>query len=43
MADEALARFPIAWNHAIEKEPRNFEVFAHVLVAKVDQLLRDMR
>jgi hypothetical protein len=33
-------RFPIAWNHAIEKEPLNINKLEHVLIEKVCQLLR---
>jgi hypothetical protein len=38
----ALERFPITWNHVIEKEALKFEELEHVLIEKVEQLFRDM-
>ncbi len=35
-------RFPIAWNHMIEKESLNINKLEHVLIEKVEQLFRDM-
>ena len=35
-------RFPITWNHVIEKEPLNINKLEHVLIEKVEQLFRDM-
>ena len=37
-----LERFPITWNHVIEKESLGFKELEHVLVEKVEQLFRDM-
>jgi hypothetical protein len=37
-----LERFPIIWNHAIEKETLYFKELEHVLIEKVEQLFRDM-
>ena len=37
-----LERFPIAWNHVIEKESLNINNLEHVLIEKVEQLFRDM-
>ncbi len=37
-----LERFPIVWNHVIEKESLNFKELEHVLIEKVAQLFRDM-
>ena len=37
-----LERFPIAWNHVIEKESLKFKELEHVLIEKVEQLFRDM-
>ena len=37
-----LERFPITWNHVIEKESLKFKELEHVLIEKVDQLFRDM-
>ncbi|MGI8568171.1 MAG: hypothetical protein ACR2KT_03350 [Methylocella sp.] len=37
-----LERFPIIWNHVIEKESLNINTVEHVLIEKVDQLFRDM-
>jgi hypothetical protein len=39
---DALERFPIMWNHVIEKESLNFKELEHVLMEKVEQLFRDM-
>jgi hypothetical protein len=42
-ADSALLqRFPITWNHVIEKESLKFKEVEHVLIEKVEQLFRDM-
>jgi hypothetical protein len=38
-----LARFPIAWNHVIEKEAHKFKDLVHVGIEKVEQLSRDLR
>ena len=32
----ALERFPIRWNHLIEKESLNFKELEHVLIEKVE-------
>ena len=37
-----LERFPITWNHAIEKESRKIKELEHVLIEKVEQLFWDM-
>jgi hypothetical protein len=37
-----LERFPITWNHVIEKESLKINKLAHVLIEKVEQLFRDM-
>jgi hypothetical protein len=37
-----LERFPITWNHVIEKEALKFKELEHVLIEKVEQLFRDM-
>jgi hypothetical protein len=37
-----LARFPIRWNHLIEKNSRQFKNLEHVLVGKAGPLFRDM-
>ncbi len=37
-----LVRFPITWNHVIEKESLKFKEVEHVLIEKVEQLFRDM-
>ncbi len=42
VAISPLKRFPIAWNHVIEKESLNFKELEHVLIEKVVQLFRDM-
>ena len=36
--DTSLERFPIAWNHAIEKESLNIDKLEQVLIEKVCQL-----
>jgi hypothetical protein len=38
----SLERFPITWNHVIEKESLNISKLEHVLIEKVEQLFRDM-
>ncbi len=38
----SLVRFPITWNHVIEKELLKFKELEHVLIEKVEQLFRDM-
>jgi hypothetical protein len=38
----SLERFPITWNHVIDKESPKFKELEHVLVEKVEQLFRDM-
>ena len=35
-------RFPITWNHVIEKESLKIKEVEHVLIEKVEQLFRDM-
>jgi len=35
-----LERFPITWNHVIEKEALKFRELEHVLIEKVEQLFR---
>jgi hypothetical protein len=35
-------RFPITWNHVIEKETFNFKELERVLIEKVEQLFWDM-
>jgi len=37
-----LERFPIRWNHPIEKELLRFKELEHVLIEKVSQLFRNM-
>jgi hypothetical protein len=37
-----VERFPITWNHVIEKESLNFKELEHALIEKVEQLFRDM-
>jgi len=37
-----LERFPITWNHVIEKESLKFKEVEHALIEKVEQLFRDM-
>jgi len=37
-----LERFPITWNHVIEKESLNVNKLEYVLIEKVEQLFRDM-
>ncbi len=37
-----LERFPITWNHVIDKESLRFKDVEHVLIEKVEQLFRDM-
>jgi hypothetical protein len=39
---ERLERFPITWNHVIENESLKFKELEHVLIEKVEQLVRDM-
>jgi hypothetical protein len=42
-ANEAkLERFPIMWNHVIDKDSLKFKELEHVLIEKVEQLFRDM-
>ena len=41
-SNETLERFPIAWNHVIEKESLKFKELEHVLAEKAEQLFRDM-
>ena len=36
-----LERFPITWNHVIEKESLRFKELEHVLIEKAEQLFRD--
>jgi len=40
--ETVLERFPIRWNHLIEKESLKFKELEHVLIEKVDQLFRNM-
>ncbi len=37
-----LERFPIRWNHLIEKESLKFNELEHVPIEKVAQLFRNM-
>ena len=37
-----LERFPITWNHVIEKESLKFKEMEHVLIEKAEQLFREM-
>ncbi|QBR70352.1 hypothetical protein CU048_02625 [Beijerinckiaceae bacterium] len=37
-----LERFPIRWNHLIEKESLKFNELEHVPIEKVGQLFRNM-
>jgi len=37
-----LERFPITWNHVIEKESLKFKELVHVLIEIVEQFFRDM-
>ena len=37
-----LERFPIMWNHLIEKKSLKIKKLEHVLFEKVDQLFRNM-
>ncbi len=39
---EGLERFPIRWNHLIEKETLKFNELEPVLIEKVGQLFRNM-
>ena len=39
MASFALERFPITWNHVIDKELLKFKELEHVRNEKVEQLL----
>jgi hypothetical protein len=41
-AGHALERFPITWNHVIDKETLKIKELEHVLIEKVEQLFRDM-
>jgi hypothetical protein len=38
----APERFPIGWNHPIEKESLGFNKLEHLLIEKADQLFRNM-
>jgi hypothetical protein len=40
--EATLERFPITWNHVIEKETLKFRDLEHVLIEEVEQLFRDM-
>jgi hypothetical protein len=40
--ENALERFPITWNHVIDKESLKIKELEHVLIEKVEQLFRDM-
>jgi hypothetical protein len=37
-----LERFPIGWTHLVERQSLRFKELEHVLIEKVDQLLRNM-
>ena len=37
-----LERFPITWNHVIEKESLKFKELKHVPIEKAGQLFRDI-
>ncbi len=39
---EVLKRFPLRWNHLIEKESLKLNELEHVLIEKVGQLFRNM-
>ena len=39
---DALERFPIRWNHPIEKEALGFKELEHGLIEKAGQLFRNM-
>ena len=39
---QRLERFPIKWNHLIEKESLKFKELEHAGIEKVEQLFRDM-
>jgi len=39
---DSLERFPIPWNHVIEKESLRIKKLEHVRIEKIEQLFRDM-
>jgi len=39
---DPLERFPITWNHVIEKKSLKIKELEHVLIEKVEKLFRDM-
>ena len=41
-SDHGLERFPIRWNHLIERESLKFKELEHVLIEKAGQLFRNM-
>ena len=42
LSSRALERFPITWNHVIDKEPVKIKELEHVRIEKAGQLFRDM-
>jgi hypothetical protein len=38
----APERFPITWNHVIDKDSLKIKELEHVLIEKAEQLFRDM-
>jgi hypothetical protein len=41
-AQSVLERFPIGWNHPIDKNTLKINILEHVLIGKVSQLFRNM-
>lgn len=41
LAQEPLARFPLAWNHASDEKSRQIKNLKRILIAKVGQFLRN--
>jgi hypothetical protein len=39
---DSLERFPIAWNHVIDKESLKIKTLEQVLIEKVRQLFRNL-
>jgi hypothetical protein len=42
VGESALERFPITWNHVIDKDSLKIKELEHVPIEKVEQLFRDM-
>jgi len=42
IADSLLERFPITWNHVIDKESLKIKMLEQVLIEKVCQLFRNL-